>query len=174
MYLLSSHSFLYDLPLFFNNQDMGNVEVVVGRQQSTSTQFLGYEPPTLTALSPLNYPTDDISVTGTNFVPLGVPLAGTNIVTVGNDEVLVGDVMWLDEGHINFILPAGIGKDVEVSVVIGSQASNNKLLFNYSGISTLPPPPEYSNSISNLFTLIKSTCCNKNHAGSWAHKWQHL
>eukprot|EP00026_Physarum_polycephalum_P000048 Phypoly_transcript_00048.p1 GENE.Phypoly_transcript_00048~~Phypoly_transcript_00048.p1 ORF type:complete len:2722 (+),score=260.03 Phypoly_transcript_00048:277-8166(+) len=113
-----------------------SVSVSVGNQMSQPVLF-SYAPPSLFIYYLLEDITtkggQEIYIIGDNFVP-GEVSAGDltySNVTISGSLCLTNQSSWIDPQEVDCILPKGIGANNTLCIVVGSQAANECLFFDY-------------------------------------------
>ncbi|GAM21561.1 hypothetical protein SAMD00019534_047360 [Acytostelium subglobosum LB1] len=115
------------------------LDIVIGGQRPQTSSLFSYLAPSVSNVSSCGTPGGQITFTGTNFVPQGVSPADSN-VTIG-DSTTAATTQWIDSKSLVSQAPAGIGKNITITLIVGNQTTDrDNVTYSYTAPTITSAP----------------------------------
>ncbi|EFA77044.1 IPT/TIG domain-containing protein [Heterostelium album PN500] len=122
----SSSSIKFDVPPGIGNNQ--TFVIFVGNQTTDQKHYFDYNKPKISSISKSKTDGEQITLAGTNFVPLNVEPRNSNL-TIGTQAC--NNIVWSSDTQILCTIPKGIGKSLNVTLFVGNQTTEDKPTFDY-------------------------------------------
>ncbi|KAK5575791.1 hypothetical protein RB653_006925 [Dictyostelium firmibasis] len=103
--------------------------VVVGSQSSYVSLIPFYDKPKLDKKEYKNLGGNNITITGSNFIPIGISSDSSSNVKIGG--IPCNSITWVDSKSVICNIPTGVGNNLNIEVTVGGQVTDVNDYFSY-------------------------------------------
>ena len=144
------------------------VELIVGGQAPQESISFSYQPPTFTALHPVNGPTSGsfmITVSGSNFGSASVATDGLINVSIGSTSSISVTAV-IEHQSVKLAAPAGAGRSFEAGISVDGQASARiPFIFSYDRPTVTHVSPRFAPTTGSHVIVLQGENFGEEGAG---------